>query len=336
VKIPIQRLLDSLSIRAKRRGRLWVASCPNPEHADRTPSWSIIDDDSDRHGSHWCHACGMGGGPWELVAAVRGLSLEDAGRWCFDNVIRGMSGIDDVDIPRIRIVAPAPTRRRVDGMEIPSGVQIPSADGTEWHPRALSYLEGRGVPEWQRRRWHIGFSTSGRCAWRVFVPVFTGGRLLSYVARAFIDDGRPRYDAGRRDDPGCRPDVALWGEPGFDQEVRVATVTEGVFKGLAMERAGAPNPCAILGANNLGTEKIERLKRFAVLLIATDPDRAGDTCAEKISDLTSRYCEPVRVKLEVSPDDATFEQNDRAWREALTRALPALRSRLRSRAIAGA
>ena len=216
---------------------------------------------------------------------------------------------------------------------MPPGVSIPSVDGSEWHPRAWSYLTapieegGRGVPEWQVVRWHIGFATRGTLAWRIFVPVYTRGMLLSYVARAFIDDGRVRYRAGERAVPGCLPDVALWGEPGFDREVRCAVVTEGVFKGLAMERAGAPNPCAILGANNLGPEKIQMLSEFDALLIATDPDQAGDRCAEKLSDLVARYTEPVRMRLSLSPDDATDEENGRAWREAMTRAAPAIRAR---------
>jgi hypothetical protein len=334
VKVPVSRLLDQLGLRgAKKEGRLWRAVCPNPDHDDRHPSWTIIDDGGPRHGSHWCHACGFGGGPWELAAAVKGLSLAmgddgrcEAGEWVWENVVGGSNrATEEDDLPRLRVVAPraaAPTE-----MAIPNHVHIPSVDGSEWYPRALAYLEGRGIPEWQLARWHIGWATLGRCAWRVFVPVYTGGRLLSYVARAFVDDGRPRYDAGRRTDPGCRPDAALFGEPGFDMEVRVATVTEGVFKALAMERADAPNPCAVLGANNLGADKINILSRFDALLVATDPDKAGRECWERIADLTARYVEPVRVELARAPDDASVEENGAAWREAIRRVLPTVRAR---------
>lgn len=332
VRVPVSRLLDQLGIRARRDGRLWKAVCPNPEHEDKHPSWSIVDDGSARHGSHWCHSCGFGGGPWELVAAVRGLTLEEAGEWCWTHVVGGQNrAAEEDDVPRLRVVAPHLADRPTE-MELPRHVRIPSVDGSEWHPRALAYLDGRGIPDWQRARWHVGFATLGRCAWRVVVPVYTGGRLLSYVARAFIDDGRVRYlTPDRKSEPGCRPDAALWGEPGFDLDVRVATVTEGVFKGLAMERAGAPNPCAVLGANNLGADKIALLARFDALLIATDPDKAGRECAERISDLVVRYAEPIRVELDVSPDDASEEVNGAAWREAIRRAHPGLRARRAAR-----
>lgn len=325
VRVPVPRLLEQLSIRAKKEGRLWKATCPSPEHLDKHPSWSIVDDGGPRHASHWCHACGFGGGPWELAAAVLGLGIDEAGEWVWKHVVGGQNrATEEEDVPRLRIVAPRP---RPLEMAIPNHVRIPSVDGSDWYPRALSYLEGRGIPEWQRVRWHIGYATLGRCAWRVFVPVYTGGRLLSYVARSWIDDGRPRYDAGRREDPGCRPDAALFGEPGFDLEVRVAVATEGVFKAMAMERADAPNPCAILGANNLGPDKIALLTQFDALLVATDPDKAGNECAEKLSDLVVRYTEPVRVELARAPDDATDDENRAAWREAIRRALPTVRAR---------
>lgn len=298
-------------------------------HPDTHPSWSIVDDGGPRHGSHHCHACGFNGGPWELVAAVRGLPLDEAGAWCWEHVVGGSNrALEDNDLPSLRVVLP---RAPVFEMAIPNHVKIPSVDGSEWNPDARAYLERRGIPDWQIQRWHVGYATLGRCAWRVFVPVYTNGRLLSYVARSIFNDGSARYDAGRRTDPGCRPDAALWGEPGFDYGVRVATVTEGVFKGFAMERATAPNPCAVLGANNLGADKIAALARFDALLIATDPDKAGRECAERLSDLLVRYVEPIRVEFKKAPDDATIEENGDAWRAAMTKAIPVVLARREAR-----
>lgn len=299
-----------------RRGNKLVALCP--AHVDKTPSWSIVSDPrSDRHGSHHCFACGFNGGPWELVAQVRDITIEEAGRWVRDEML-GERALEDDDVPKVVVRARPPVIRE---MLMPSGVVIPSLSGDEWFAPALSYLDRRGVPEWQRERWHVGYATRGRCRMRVVVPVVTNGRLLSYVARAFIDDaGMPRYDAGRRGDPGCRPDLALFGEPGFepvDAEGRRGTtvVTEGVFKALAMERAGAPNPCAILGSQNLGPEKVALLASFRVVLLAMDPDPAGDAAADLLGAMLSRWCTVRRVPLTIAPDDADEETNARALAE---------------------
>lgn len=318
MRLDVERLLQALGIKAERRGKQWVALCPS--HTEKSPSWRIVDDPrSEQHGSHHCFSCGFGGGPWELVAHVRDCTIDDAGKWVRAEML-GERELEDDDVPKVVIRGRASSIRE---MRLPSGVVIPSLDGSPWFGPALEYLERRGVPDWQRERWHIGYATSGRCRMRVVVPIVTNGRLLSYVARAFINDPEmPRYDAGRRKDPGCRPDVALFGEPGFetpdaDGRLGVATVTEGVFKALAMERAGAPNPCAILGAQNLGPEKVAMLARFRVVLLATDPDDAGDSSAEILTAMLGRWCDVRRVPLDVAPDDADEATNARALAEVM-------------------
>lgn len=316
MRIDVERLLVALGIKATRRGKSWAALCPG--HDDKDPSWRIVDDPrSNRHGSHHCFSCGFGGGPWELVAHVRDCTIDEAGRWVRDEML-GERALEDDDVPKVVVRGRPPVIRE---MLLPSGVVIPSLDGSEWFAPAREYLDRRGVPEWQRERWHIGYATRGRCRMRVVVPVVTSGRLLSYVARAFVNDPEmPRYDAGRRTDPGCRPDVALFGEPAFeapdaDGRRGVATVTEGVFKALAMERAGAPNPCAVLGSQNLGPEKIASLASFRTILLAMDPDKAGDASATILESMLGRWCDVRRVPLVVAPDDADEDTNARALEE---------------------
>lgn len=313
MRIDVERLLTALGIKARREGKKWAALCPG--HDDKDPSWRIVDDPrSKRHGSHYCFACGFSGGPWELVAHVRDITLDEAGRWVRAEML-GERALEDDDVPKV-VIRGRPTASRE--MLLPRGVVIPSLDGSEWFAPAVEYLDRRGVPAWQRERWHIGYATRGRCSMRVVVPVVTKGRLLTYVARAFVNDpDMPRYDAGRRTDPGCRPDVALFGEPAFeapdaDGRRSVAVVTEGVFKALAMERAGARNPCAVLGSQNLGPEKVALLASFRVVLLAMDPDKAGDASADFLGSMLSRWCDVRRVPLTIAPDDADEETNARA------------------------
>jgi len=335
IRVDVPRLLQELGVEATRDGSRYLARCPHPAHEDRNPSWAIRADEGARHGSHHCPSCGFGGGPWELVEAVLGLSAtprdddsgrSDAGDWIFEHVIRRhRPPVHIDDVPDVRVAS-----RRRDAVELalPNGVVIPSVDGSEWFGPALAYLHGRGVPDWQLERWHVGYATRGRCAFYVVVPVHTGGRLVSYSARRFVRDDKPRYDAARRTDPGARPDAAVFGEPAFepldaDGRRSVAVVTEGVFKALAMERAGAPNPCAILGASNLGPEKLATLATFRVLLVATDPDKAGREAYEQIRLAVCRYSEVRRVPLRLPPDDADDAENERVWRAAMRRrALP--------------
>lgn len=325
--IDIPRLLQALGINAVQQGNRWKATCPDPSHPRpagkvSTPSWSIVDDGTEEAGSHFCHGCRFRGGPWELVAAVRAIPLEEAGKWVSREML-GTRAAEFADIPEVRIV----TRRQLDmEMRLPPGVCIPSVDGSEWFPEAYRYLiEERGLEDWQVKRWHIGYAIRGRCAYRVVVPVHTNGRLLSYVGRAFLDNPLRYYVADKKKDPGARPELALFGEAGFDYDVGVATVSEGLWGALAFERAGAPNPCAILGASNLKAEKIALLAGFPTLLVATDPDAAGDASFQVIHDALCRWSDVRRVPLLAKPDERLFfgergaQLLRRAWETAMVR-----------------
>lgn len=331
----VEQLLRALGIDATPEGDRLKAPCPHPQHVHppgkvSTPSWSIICE-GEKAGSHHCFGCGlMAGGPWELVAAVRGLSLEEARKW-IRRELGGTREAEETDLPVVRLLTP---RRAPSEMVLPFGVQIPSVDGSTWFQPAYDYLTrpipegGRGVAPWQVERWHVGYAVRGRDSlrMRVVVPVYTRGRLLSYVARAFINDGRPRYDVasprpnkwtGIVQDPGARPEVALFGEPGFD-DGEVCTVGEGVFGMLAFERSGAPNPCAILGASNLGPEKVELLARFKLLLVGTDPDDAGERAFRAIYEALCRWTEVRRIPLPHKPDESTDYELSLAWKTALS------------------
>src|SRR6476659_2863690 len=107
--VNIEKLLTALGIDAHRRGTKWLACCPAPDHDDAHPSWMIRDDPGERwHGSHKCQSCGLSGGPWELVAAVRGLPLDEA--QAFVNALSGGVAPPSRDIPEVKLQM---RRRRV-------------------------------------------------------------------------------------------------------------------------------------------------------------------------------------------------------------------------------
>src|SRR5688500_6546307 len=67
-----------------KKGEAW-AICPNPEHPERSASWSIKLDD----GQHNCFSCGWGGNYLMLVETVTNHDEEKATQW-----IRKRGGID--------------------------------------------------------------------------------------------------------------------------------------------------------------------------------------------------------------------------------------------------
>lgn len=299
-RLDVPRLLAALSVAAERKGEHWRARCPSPDHDDSDPSWSIVDSSGERrHGSHKCWSCGFGGGPWELVAAVRGIELQEAGEW-----IRALGrGEARVNVEAPRVVVRFPTDSSEE-YRLPPGVSVPSIDGSAWFPPALAYLRRRAVSDGQIARWGIGFATIGPMAMRVVVPVRTRGRLVSHVARTFVN-ASPRYHVPPTGKRGARPRDALFGEPALDEALGVVVVCEGVFKHLRLELAGCPNPVAILGASNLGPLKLAILSSFARVVVAADPDAAGDALFAAIRRGLGRGSEATRLDLERAPDDST-------------------------------
>lgn len=69
--------LDALGIDYRIKGDEAQALCPNPNHEDSKPSWSV----NLKTGQHNCFACGFGGPFIRLVKVARGLKDPEAELW---------------------------------------------------------------------------------------------------------------------------------------------------------------------------------------------------------------------------------------------------------------
>lgn len=295
-RLNVEALLEALDIKFTRQGVKLRAKCPNPAHKDSDPSWAIIDNPgSDKHGGHWCFSCKFGGGPWELVRAARGVDEEQAALFVHALITGAPRPFPGV--PRVAVRSANVSSEFL----LPPEVRIPSLDGSEWPPVFYDYITSRGVTEEQLVRWRIGYATRGPLAWRIVIPVHTRGRLVAHVGRAVFDD-RERYDMPKKKF-GARPALAVFGEPLLDPALRVLTIAEGSFSMLALERAGAPNPVALLGSDwSAGKAAILSSVPWDLIVIATDPDAAGDRVARDISS-SYRRSRIVRLRMDRSPDD---------------------------------
>lgn len=311
-RLDVEKLLVALGIEFTRSGRRLKAKCPNPDHKDSSPSWAIIDDPgTHEHAGHHCFSCKFGGGPWELVMAVRGVDEEGAAAFV-GSVVTGVVRAP-AEVPTLVVKKPSVRRE----YELPSGVQIPSIDGSSWPRPFTEYLASRHVTQDQVERWRIGFATRGRLKWRVVIPVHTRGRLVAHVARSIFKDGSVRYDMPKRGTPGAQPAMALFGEPLLDPALGVLTIAEGSFSMLALERAGAPNPVALLGSDwSTAKAAILTAVEWSHVLIVTDPDMAGDGAARAIS-ASFRKAKISRVRLGQSPDDCEQDELKSRIREVL-------------------
>src|SRR5690606_32201703 len=144
-------LLERLDIKTTRRGEQLWASCPHPEHDDRTPSWRmIVEPENPKHMQHRCYGCGFGGWPVHLVEGVLGCSREDAWEWLED--------IEANPPPIPFAVAVEFQSSAMRKFRLPSGV-IVGQPLNEWPDKPREYLTGRGVTANQVERWGIGYAS---------------------------------------------------------------------------------------------------------------------------------------------------------------------------------
>ena len=313
-RIDVPALLKLLGIVAVRRGRKWSAPCPF--HGEREASWAIIDAPGDqKHGAHYCFGCKQGGGPWELAARVWKLgdsqgALKEAGKrlWLALNL-----GQHEGPVLMPRLVRVDSSKKKL-GMQFPDGIVFPDRFDDWRSGVAREYVRNRAEP-WQVEKWGIGYALWGDLAYRIVVPVVTSGVLVTFVARAFISS-IPRYDSGSRR-KGAIADRALFGEPELDRTDPTILVTEGVFKALAFERDGFSNVVALLGSE-LTSARALLLAPFTNILVATDPDAAGEKAWRQISGSLGRSAQRrvVRVVMQRAPDDATSEERVQAVNRA--------------------
>lgn len=288
--VDVPGLLRALGIDARQEGHKWRARCPNPKHDDHDPSWEIVDQPGNpEHGSHHCFSCDAGGGPAGLVWLVLGISIAAAEEWIAANV-----SSDETAPTEVEVVVGKLARQ----IRLPEGLsETPFKD---WPAPPRRYAESRGLTAAEVERWEIRYATSGRLAGRIVFPIRDGtGRLLSYTGRSFVGLG-PRYltpRASENPEPGAIFGQRHWGESG---EV---VVTEGPLDALACLRAGAVNVAALCGSQ-LAREQVLALSAFKRVLVATDPDDAGNRVAEEVRASLARWAKVGRVKLPTGSDPA--------------------------------
>lgn len=298
--LDISRLLQLLGIDARRRRSDWWALCPF--HGDSDPSWHMVDKPGSRkHGSHHCHGCEIGGGPLDLVRHVLGfVTIAAARKWLADN------GLAIEDKLPVALEVVSMVARAARQFSLPRGTVI--APLREWVTPARRYVESRGITAEQVDRWQIGYAATGRLKGRIVFPFRAADdTLTSYSARSFGSDSK-RYltpDESEAADP-----AAIFGANRWQADRRRLVLTEGVINALACERAGAETIGALNGSH-LSEQALLQLGTFDELMVAVDPDHAGDRVWRQLKSL-ARWTKLRRAAIPIGYDAAELPAEELA------------------------
>lgn len=315
----VEQVLERLGVAHKRQGnRIWAEECPHPQHGRPNPEHRYQNffarAEGEREGQWHCYSCKAGGNLVELVMVLRSLEYREARAW-----IRDVAG-QEPEEPYLRVRAVV--GRPPGALEVPQGVEMQGAPLETWNSVPRDYVLSRGLTGDQVRRWRVGYALYGRLDGRIFLPIYDArGRLVNYAARSFVGD-ETRYLAA----PGWdRPDTsALFGEHRWPAAVRGdVLVFEGALNGLAIERALAETG---LGAELAGMSGLDqtahgvevrtltKLATFRRVVIATDPDEAGERAAAAIVAALARRMPVVRLELPPGRDADSLHREELAGR----------------------
>jgi DNA primase len=302
-RIDVPRLLDRLHIEARLKpdGRAFTASCPSPDHADKSPSWFIRNIPGEQyHAAHKCQGCGFGGGPRALVEAVLGLDGDDAREWLSDLAAPPPMPTE----VELDIRAPTRTKR----FALPKCVKM-DVDFAEWPEPHRVYLTTRNLGAAEVVRWRLGFvpvRASHRLQARIVVPIRDAlGRVCSYTARSVIGD-TIRYKEPKDDenDERCIFGEEHWG----DRQVLI--VVEGPFDAMAVDAlVGSSYAVAALRGSSPHPTTLNKLVKFARVIVMTDPDKAGKK-AKAIVTACGRHSEIKPIKLPPESDPAKLYETE--------------------------
>ncbi len=311
--VDVLATLKRLGVDVRRaNGREVWACCPLHyfvNKSKRTPSFRIRNEpDSEKHGWYQClgscDADRRSGSVFKLVQLLLELKTRDeAKRWIFGEKLTVEQDRPD----HISIVSADPKIRK-RGVEYPIGVVV--APVARWPQMAREYLDKRGIPAEQAERWGFGYGKFGKYANRIFMPACDGqGRLLNFATRTYIE--APQKSKEPNEGSGAEKSAVfgefLWPDR---SDRRVVVATEGAFDALATERE-MPEFChgAIFGSEVLPGHLL-RFGSFDAILVASDPDDAGDKYFRAIRSGLARMKRVERVSIPEGTDCADLARDD--------------------------
>lgn len=306
--VDILAVLKRLEIDVRRSGGREVWACC-PLHRDprgfveTKPSFRIRNEpDSEKHGFYQCFGSCEGirrsGSVFKLVQLLLELeSRSDAKRW-----IGGENLETEREQPRRIIVDAKDPKICKRGVEHPIGVIV--APVARWPQMAREYLDKRGIPVEQAERWELGYGKFGKYANRIFFPAYdTQNRLLNFTTRTYVDADQkfkePPENSGAEKS-------AVFGEafwPCHDKR-KVVVASESAINVLASEREVPEFSHGGIFGSEVLPGHLLRFASFDTILVASDPDKAGEKYFRAIRTGLARSKKVERVMIPDGTDNA--------------------------------
>ena len=161
----------------------------------------------------------------------------------------------------------------------------------------IKYLRDRGYSVSSLKDlWDIkGIGLASKLSWRIFIPIYYKGKIVSWTTRAITDSANPRYISASFDEEIYPHKELLYGEEWCKHSV---IVCEGAFD---VWRIG-PGAVAVMGTSYTRAQ-VHKISKYPRRIICFDTDSSGKTRSEELaSSLEPFPGETIIVTLETGKD----------------------------------
>lgn len=312
-RVDLPSLVERYSGSGRQSGGAFTFRCPNREHQDNHPSFSVKRTRTGRWIGRCYSQCNWHGDALALVQWLEGLSVAEAATW-----LRGWLGesTDALPAPRApKAAAPAP-RPRV----LTDNSPTPNRERSEW--LLGKYLEKRGWPASVVSRFGLSVVLDPYGAERIrhpfYAPTSSGTWTLSYWQDRGLRGSRIKWMS-----PDNAAPIPYNLRSLETDELSSVVITEGpadcITASVALQGLEHVAVIGIPGSGNWKREWAPLLEGLRVV-IAADNDEAGQRLEESIRASTT---EPVRIYRPAHKDltDTALELGLGTIRDALLRAL---------------
>ena len=271
-RVSLTELVERYTGAGRASGNTLTYSCPNPNHADRRPSFTIQTTAKGERGKCWS-ACDWHGDALDFVKWQEGLSTGDALKWLRDYV----GGYRQPAEPKK--VAPL----------LRSAVAIVTEQPTQLDPateaRLLAeYLRGRNWPSQVIKQFALSVVVDNWHSKRVRHPYYQPTTRGDYVM-TWYQDRAIEFSSYRWTNPTDRATIPYNLKALEADEIDTIVICEGapdtITATLAIQNAHGVAAIGIPGASNWRREYAELLTNKNVI-IAADNDTGGDKLAQAI------------------------------------------------------
>ena len=340
----------------RRVGARFSGLCPYPDHAEKTPSFSVAPE----KGFYYCFGCGRGGDAIKLVMEIKSLPFVEAvshlaERSGIELELEGRSPHEE------RAARERASRRRAAHKALAAAaayyhkylIGSPAAEA------ARRYLERRGIARSTIEEFRLGYAPPrgmggfvraagkvglGREALdaagllsqrggerffdRITFPISDArGRIVGFGARALGDEVKPKYLNSPETELFNKRSL-LYGFPQVAEAVRreeAALVVEGYTDVLMLYQSGIKNAVATLGTA-MTVQHLKMLSGYAGRIhLLFDPDAAGEKAVERAAAGAAELKLDLRVlRLPQDPADWLLEHPAEEFRDLLSGAVPVL------------